>query len=343
MRPQDVKKLLGGWSAGTLTEAECQALLNAALDDQELFNTLMAEQPLKELLADSSARAELLATLQEKPRRSAMLAWLLRPWPMAAAGAMVAALVTVVFLNSGYETAPVTRRQEPEMMARNIPAAPPVAPAPIEMPADRKRSQAPAVTSAVAPLPQPKPEPEPAQTLARVEEAPAQPELAPPLAKQKKAESVGVVGGVPGGTTGGVIGGIIGSVPGSMPPSPPTAQVYRNSLKASAERADRPAAAGISMRYTLQKRDADGVFREAAGGSKFAPGEPFIVSVEPSVSGILSVSEGGGQIYSRRVEAGQRYTIPANGTFEIGPDGKDRVLLVQIDQFSFPIMIPAKK
>ncbi len=145
MRPQDVKKLLGGWSAGTLTDAERQTLLNAALDDQELFNMLMAEQPLKELLADSSARAELLATLQDKPRRSPILAWLLRPWPMAAAGAMAAALVTVVFLNSGHEPVQVAQQRQPEMMARNMPpATAPAQSAPI--PLDRP-SEAVACTS----------------------------------------------------------------------------------------------------------------------------------------------------------------------------------------------------
>lgn len=217
------------------------------------------------------------------------------------------------------------------MVARNFPpASAPVQSAPVP----RNRPVGPAASSvaSVAPAPVVEPKPEPPQLMARVEEKPAEPELAPPLAKQSKVESVGVVGGVPGGTVGGVIGGIIGAAPG-----------FRNSLQASAERADRPAATGLPFKYTLQRRDADGVFRESPAGSTFAPGEAVIVSVEPLASGMLRVYEGTQQIYARRVEAGQRYAIPESGAFEIGPDGKDRVLLVQIDMLRFPITIPAKK
>ena len=44
MSPEDIKKLLGGYATGTLTTEEQQALFAAALEDQELFDSLAREQ-----------------------------------------------------------------------------------------------------------------------------------------------------------------------------------------------------------------------------------------------------------------------------------------------------------
>ena len=71
MRPEDIRKLLGGYATGTLTALERQALFEAALDDQELFDALAKEQPLRDLLEDPAARAQLLAALDHGPL----------PWP----------------------------------------------------------------------------------------------------------------------------------------------------------------------------------------------------------------------------------------------------------------------
>lgn len=67
MRREDIRKLLGGYATGTLTAEERQALFEAALDDQELFDALAKEQPLRELLEDPAARARLLAALDDSP------------------------------------------------------------------------------------------------------------------------------------------------------------------------------------------------------------------------------------------------------------------------------------
>jgi hypothetical protein len=67
MRREDIRKLLGGYATGTLTAEERQALFEAALDDQELFDALAKEQPLRELLEDPAARAHLLAALDDGP------------------------------------------------------------------------------------------------------------------------------------------------------------------------------------------------------------------------------------------------------------------------------------
>jgi hypothetical protein len=67
MRREDIRKLLGGYATGTLTAEERQALFEAALDDQELFDALAKEQPLRDLLEDPAARAHLLAALDDGP------------------------------------------------------------------------------------------------------------------------------------------------------------------------------------------------------------------------------------------------------------------------------------
>jgi hypothetical protein len=65
MTREQVRKLLGGYAAGTLTPAEETALFEAALEDQELFDELGREQALRDLLSDPAARAHLLAALDE--------------------------------------------------------------------------------------------------------------------------------------------------------------------------------------------------------------------------------------------------------------------------------------
>jgi hypothetical protein len=56
----DVRKLLGGYATGTLTEAEQKELYEAALQDDALFAALADEHALKEMLDDSTVRAQVL-------------------------------------------------------------------------------------------------------------------------------------------------------------------------------------------------------------------------------------------------------------------------------------------
>ncbi len=74
MKREDIEKLLGGYAAGTLAPAEREALFAAALEDQQLFEMLAREEPLRELLQDPAARGQLLATLAEAPEP-----WYYRP------------------------------------------------------------------------------------------------------------------------------------------------------------------------------------------------------------------------------------------------------------------------
>ena len=121
MKPDDAAKLLGGYSTGTLTEAERQALFDAALRDQDLFNSLADEEALKDLLDDPAARQRLLAALEEpRPSRLAgIAAWFRRPMAWAAAGSLAAAaLLVTLFIRTGpppavEQVAMKTERQAP--------------------------------------------------------------------------------------------------------------------------------------------------------------------------------------------------------------------------------------
>jgi hypothetical protein len=91
MTREEARKLLGGYAAGALTPAEQRALFEAALHDQELFDELAREQPLKEALDDPRLRAEALDALTADPRPR----WI---WAVAGAGALAVAAIAFVFI-----------------------------------------------------------------------------------------------------------------------------------------------------------------------------------------------------------------------------------------------------
>src|SRR5262245_2843910 len=101
MSEHDLEKLLGGFTADTLTPEEKQELYNAALQDQQLFNVLADEQALKELLSDSDVRRRLLTSLAQKSASGtgsslSWLDWFRRPAGLAFAGGLAAAALAVV-------------------------------------------------------------------------------------------------------------------------------------------------------------------------------------------------------------------------------------------------------
>ena len=76
MAEHELEKLLGGFSADTLTAEERQHLYAAALQDQQLFNALADEQALKELLADPAVRQRLFQALAQPHGARAWRSWL---------------------------------------------------------------------------------------------------------------------------------------------------------------------------------------------------------------------------------------------------------------------------
>ncbi len=122
MAQGDLEKLLGGYATGTLTEEERNALFEAALHDQDLFNALADEQALKELLDDPVTRRRLLQALEQKPAPQAteglasLFGWLRRPAGLAFAGTLATAVLAVVV---------VTNLEREEMLAPQDKLAPP--------------------------------------------------------------------------------------------------------------------------------------------------------------------------------------------------------------------------
>jgi len=142
MKPGDAEKLLGGYAAGTLTAEERQALFSAALEDQQLYDALVREVPLRDLLADPAARANLLATLDNVPK----------PWyyrdvhPAIIAASVSAVLIAVVGVRFWpVRTAPpitvVSQAELPQPAKSDLPT---VLPVPERRPATGKEDPLPA-------------------------------------------------------------------------------------------------------------------------------------------------------------------------------------------------------
>ena len=131
MNPEDVRKLIGGYATGSLSEAERKALFDAALDDQELFDELAGEQVLKEILEEPGARQRLLSTLGAK---SIQAPWWSKPWLWMGAAVTVAVAIIIVVAQRTplpqptQEIAQVLKSAEPVAAPAPPPPAAPVAP-----------------------------------------------------------------------------------------------------------------------------------------------------------------------------------------------------------------------
>jgi hypothetical protein len=88
---------MGGYATGTLTEAERKLLFEAALEDQELFDELAAEQSLKELVETPGVRSRLAAAL-EPAAAEARRAWWASRWSWAGAAALAGVAIVAVVL-----------------------------------------------------------------------------------------------------------------------------------------------------------------------------------------------------------------------------------------------------
>jgi len=116
---RDPKHLLAGYATDSLGEAERRELLRAALDDQALFDELVEEDGLRELLQDPAARQEVLAVLEEPTGWERLRAWFERPATLLDLGA-VAAIVLLAL--AGYASLAV----RPAPSARTPAAARPM-------------------------------------------------------------------------------------------------------------------------------------------------------------------------------------------------------------------------
>ncbi len=102
MADHELEKLFGGFAADTLTADERQRLYRAALQDQQLFNSLADEQAFKELLADPDIRRRLLQALKQAGPSATgeappWWAWFTKPAGLAWTGGLAAAVLAIAF------------------------------------------------------------------------------------------------------------------------------------------------------------------------------------------------------------------------------------------------------
>lgn len=124
MNRDDIRKLVGGYATGSLTDAERKLLFEAALEDQELFEELAEEEELRQLLETPGTRDRLIAALEPAPRESRPAAWWMRPWPWAlASGALAVAILLIMLPGTNEPLSEIAARIEPEpQQAASAPA-----------------------------------------------------------------------------------------------------------------------------------------------------------------------------------------------------------------------------
>jgi Domain of unknown function (DUF4384) len=353
MTNDEIRTLLAGYATNTLSETERQALFEAALEDQELFDALNKEQPLKELLADPISRAQVRQALETPPPAPWWSGW----WTWTAAASAIAAAVLMVAVTRSH--AP-----EPSQQYASLPAAKPVtgqpAVQPAVQPADKLESGAKAVPQPAA---QPKArvalDSERRQTVrarpsgsanVRKDEAqsiaapvappaPAPPVLTTSQQVQVEAQSPSL-SQVPSQSRGSDtqaqsqqgVGGAINSLRDQKQSQAVPAQFNGAAARALMSSVSPP------VRYVLLKRDQDGTYHPLSSGTGLNPGDAVRLSVTPITSGYLTLSrqnvagqwtrmfpnEGPGL----SVSANASYTIPASPIDVTNADQTLRLTLV---------------
>lgn len=200
----EIRRLLGGYASGSLTEEEREQLYQAALEDPAVFEAMADEQPLRDLLDDPSHRAELLAAVQERPfsMTSALRDWFERPKSKVIAALGVVALVAIG-VKQVSEMREASRPREVAQVLRPVPSTVPNE-TPRELPATPQQQPAPAPRREAAPVEKrkaapsaaqsaPAPQAETGEPAARFEApAPALAAAPPPPPPQPKAEKAAI-------------------------------------------------------------------------------------------------------------------------------------------------------
>jgi hypothetical protein len=327
MNRQEAEKLLGGYAAGTLTAAERDALLAAALEDQVLFDALVREEPLRELLQDRGVRADLLTSLGESPAR--------RLWHWAPAGLAWSTVAAVVILTVLLVRRDI-REREPVVVAETpqqidvVSKMDHVAPKPFvpEFPKSE-----PKLTSPLPPPPVIAMNMRPATAILPPTNLPvmdkrAEAPSAPPAAAEAVAEAeksqisaapaAGLVGAVSGGG---------GAAVQSFRPQPLAAA---NQLGRVAE--------NLEVRYTILKKTGDSE-TEVDPKQELERKDEVRVRLTPNETGYLYVlwrNRNGewGLLAGERVSASVPYTVPRTGTLRVTGAGpmEFRVLFSRFPQ-----------
>jgi len=301
MNRGEIEKLLGGYATGTLSDRERRALLEAALEDQELFNALGDEEALRELLADPVSLSKVRAALE--PARQT--GWFSRPLAWSLAGSCAAVVLTVGIAWRLLDTEPALA---PAEMAR---LGPPQTAGPIESvpaPVPRQESVPPAARKDTAAR-QTKPaavQPR-AETQARAEAEradvarPAEARWRAPAPRQP--ESVEVAVG-PAGAERAVV-------------------QMRSAVPSSASTLLSVARPHPGLDYKILRRTDAGLWVETPPGTAFKPGDAVRLSIVSRYDAVLEVRQRTGDGVWRpvsvagpqRIRAGAVRTLPPAGEF----------------------------
>jgi hypothetical protein len=285
----DVRKLLGGYATGTLTEEEKQTLFEAALEDPALFSALADEQALKELLDDPRARAQVL---QAAENQVFSIAGLMREWfsrtrskaLVATFGVLMVAIAVTTYRDQRrMEVARVTQVSEPQIVA-----APPASPPP--QPAEER----------AAPVSRPRAKPakiSPGSKKNQASDALAEPkreaEVAQAAKEATRAEPV-----------------LISAAPPVAPQAgPPVISAFLDRQPALSV-----ASGSAQIKYVLLKRSASGEYQPVAADAEFAADEEARLAVEVNEAGVIAVARDDSKsITSTVVQPGQpaTFSLPA--------------------------------
>jgi hypothetical protein len=305
MRPEEIRKLVGGYAAGILTAEERRALFEAALTDQDLFDELARDQALKELLEDPAARRTLMEAVENRP--SGLAAWLRRPLSWALVSGMAAAVVLVAVFVRRPEA---PKRVEPVLIAQREVAPPPARDA---APPTMRKPEAP---------PPPAPAPKPA----------ALPEANRAVDLRQRAAPAGVIVREPEESKGKLTvaapptpqaAGLAASAPQAAAvesPAPPPAA--REEKGAMADALQAPAASPrLSMTksevslgaaraapipYRILRADAQDKYADAPAQTVFGAQDRVRVVFEPNQGGRLVITGSSGQTLFDTVLDGSR-------------------------------------
>ena len=318
MSREEAQKLLGGYATDTLSEAERHALFEAALEDQDLFDALAKEQPLREALQDPAARQQLLAALgsERPPFREKVRHWLRPRILLAFAGGMAALLGVVVVSmrlsethNARFSTAVLSPassnnnvrdafsvrifKPPPKKVERSVrlPRPPVLQPSPLQIapPADDTNSL----------------DSRPQQIIAEATPPPSAtaPEAAQPMA------------------------GLQQDLSG------PARELYDRPKVRMAKHARSVAATNLGVRYNLLLKDTFGEFIPVRLDSVFHPGDAVRVGLIPNDNGYayLFQHDPSGEWHlgsSQQVTRGQQAFLPANDALQYDEPGRKELLLV---------------
>jgi hypothetical protein len=260
----DVRKLLGGYATGTLTEEEKQKLFDAALNDSALFEALADEQALKELLDDPAVRAQVL---QATETHVFSVTALLREWfespkskALVATGAVLVIAIAITTIRDQQRT------RVPQMARSSQPAIAPAAPS-----AENKAEYRTAVPSTPSTKPRAaRPASSRTTASAQVEKREAAANAAPKLeadlqaakGESQRAEPV-------------FVSATAAAVASSFLDQQPARSV--------------PAGTG-RLKYVLLKRSATGEYIPAAVNSELAANEEARLAVEATEAGTISLA-----------------------------------------------------